>query len=130
MKDNFEKAAAASNLPVVRLKDWIFVPSKTRNNLRSRIRSQVADHIMQNLDILSLLPFSMDELINHLDSLGFDWENLGTHHIDHKKPKSMFKFKSFGDKSFQDCWSLKNLQPLPAKENLKKQAKDIYGENG
>ena len=70
-----------------------------------------------------LLPYSLEELINHLESRfkeGMTWDNYGEWHVDHIKPMSSFNIQSPEDKSFQECWSLGNLQPLWGKENLSK----------
>ncbi len=64
--------------------------------------------------------FSIDELILHLDNEGMDWDKFSETHIDHIAPKSSFKFKDFTDTEFIECWSLNNLRPLSAKENLRK----------
>lgn len=64
------------------------------------------------------------EEIRHLEAqfnIFMSWENYGSEwHIDHKKPKSLFHFKTKEDNEFKRCWSLDNLQPLEAKFNLQK----------
>ena len=70
------------------------------------------------------LPYSREELKKHLEKQ-FDehmtWDNHGTYwHIDHIKPHVMFNYDSLDHPDFQKCWDLKNLQPLEARENLKK----------
>lgn len=74
--------------------------------------------------IKDLLGYSFEELVNHLEKQfldGMTWENYGkAWHIDHIIPKSWFKFNNADDPEFRRCWSLSNLQPLWAKENLKK----------
>jgi len=56
---------------------------------------------------------------------GYGWKDFlnGDLHIDHIVPQSAFNFRSHTDMDFRRCWSLKNLQLLPAKENIIKQAK-------
>lgn len=56
---------------------------------------------------------------------GMTWEkfNSGDIHIDHITPKSWFSYTSVNDLSFKKCWSLQNLQPLWAKDNLTKSNK-------
>jgi len=51
------------------------------------------------------------------------WLNYGKWHIDHKKPKSLFKYNSYNEQAFKDCWSLANLQPLWAHDNISKSNK-------
>lgn len=80
-----------------------------------------------NQSILSYLPYTMEELKLHLESK-FDqnmtWENYGSYwHIDHIVPQSHFIFASMSDENFQKCWSLENLQPLEAAQNIRKSNK-------
>lgn len=70
---------------------------------------------------ISGMPFTIGELKSHLESLfteGMSWDNYGKWHIDHIKPCSLFNHEIKSD--FIECWSLKNLQPLWASENIKK----------
>ena len=72
-----------------------------------------------------IVDYTVEELKKHLESKfkdGMNWENYGFNgwHIDHKKPKSWFRFSSFEDAEFKKCWALSNLQPLWAKDNLSK----------
>lgn len=54
---------------------------------------------------------------------GMSWGNHGEWHIDHKRPIASYDFSSADDPAFKECWSLENLQPLWAKENLSKGAR-------
>jgi len=56
---------------------------------------------------------------------GMTWEKYlkGEIHIDHIIPISLFNIISIKSKGFKKCWSLENLQPLWAKDNLKKKNK-------
>lgn len=78
-----------------------------------------------------LLRYTTEDLIKHLESnfeKWMSWDNYGAYrrggekkwHIDHIKPKSLFKYKTPEDPEFKECWGLKNLQPLEAVENIKK----------
>lgn len=72
----------------------------------------------------SIVGYSTDDLMKHLEKQ-FDnrmsWSNYGPYwHIDHIKPKSLFKYESELDEEFRKCWALDNLQPLEAKQNIKK----------
>jgi hypothetical protein len=72
-----------------------------------------------------LVGYSTIELIEHLEKQfkpGMDWSNYGKYgwHIDHIIPISSFEFSSTEDIDFKLCWSLKNLQPLWAEDNLRK----------
>ncbi len=72
-----------------------------------------------------LVDYTPQDLKNHIESLfteGMTWEKFcnGEIHLDHKIPKSWFKYESPNDPEFKKCWALENLQPLWAKDNLKK----------
>jgi len=71
-----------------------------------------------------LVGYTVDQLKKHLEKRftdGMTWENYGTYwHIDHKTPISVFNFERSDEIDFRLCWSLKNLQPLEAIENMRK----------
>ena len=54
---------------------------------------------------------------------GMTWDNYGKWHVDHIIPISFFEYKTPMDVEFKMCWRLENLQPLWAKDNLKKGSK-------
>lgn len=71
----------------------------------------------------SIVGYTLADLKAHLESKfqpGMTWENYGEWHIDHIIPKRVFKFTSIDSEEFRKCWSLKNLQPLWAKDNIRK----------
>ena len=75
-----------------------------------------------------LAGYSVGELRVHLEKLfteGMSWELFmqGKIHIDHKIPISKFNYSSPADDDFKKCWSLDNLQPLWAIDNMKKGSK-------
>jgi len=73
-----------------------------------------------------LTGYSVEELMKHLESKfepWMNWGNYGKWHVDHIKPKSLFHYTSAEDKEFKECWSLNNLQPLEAIENIRKSNK-------
>jgi hypothetical protein len=55
------------------------------------------------------------------------WMNYGEWHIDHILPIDSFNFQSYEDYQFKECWSLENLQPLWAIDNIRKGNKIITG---
>lgn len=108
-------------------------------NVRERVRNQVkknqrggriGDHIRLALKrngnsprLEKLLGYSMSELRAHLESQftdGMTWEAFmrGEIHIDHKHPKSQYDMSNTLE--LISCWSLENLQPLWATDNLLK----------
>lgn len=85
--------------------------------------------------ILEYLPYSIQELKNHLESLFEPWMNWNNHgkyvniwddndqstwvwNIDHIIPQSDLRYTSMEDDNFKKCWSLDNLRPLSAKQNI------------
>jgi hypothetical protein len=73
-------------------------------------------HRDKSANTQTLLGYSATQLKEHLDSQGMDWEN---DHIDHIIPLSWFKKNT----PIHIVNDLRNLQPLSAKENLKKSNK-------
>ena len=75
----------------------------------------------------SLVGYTIEDLMNHLESKFEPWMNwdnqgigIGKWNLDHIKPKSLFKYESAEDEEFKKCWALSNLQPLDAIKNIKK----------
>ena len=76
----------------------------------------------------TLVGYTLDDLRAHLESQfapGMSWENIGEWHIDHRRPRSSFSFADHTDPQFLECWSLANLQPLWALDNLIKGARIV-----
>jgi hypothetical protein len=76
-------------------------------------------HRNKTANTKTLLGYSATQLKEHLDKQGMDWNN---DHIDHIIPLSWFK----KDTPIHIVNDLRNLQPLSAKENLKKS--NTFGE--
>jgi hypothetical protein len=72
----------------------------------------------------SLVGYTIEDLKNHLQkhfTKEMSFNNYGSYwHIDHIKPRCLFKYSSIEDKEFKECWSLNNLRPLEASENMSK----------
>lgn len=72
----------------------------------------------------NLMDYTIDQLKTHLEKMfkpGMTWENYGSYwEIDHIVPVAVFNFGKPEDLDFRLCWSLKNLQPLEARENREK----------
>ena len=95
--------------------------------LHSVMRSSIYRSLNGDKDNMSwekLVGYTKLDLKSHLESQfqeGMTWENAGTYwHIDHKVPMCMFNIISYHDEEFKKCWSLENLQPLLAEDNLRK----------
>lgn len=104
------------------------VRSTPKGNLNSTISKRMNESLRKGMKAgrhwESLVDFTVDQLKHHIEKLfkpGMTWENYGiAWHIDHKTPIAVFNFEKPEDIDFRLCWSLKNLQPLDAKENMSK----------
>lgn len=75
-----------------------------------------------------LVGYTREELCAHIERQflkGMSWKNIGKWHVDHIVPLSSFKFTSAEDLEFRAAWSLTNLRPLWAKDNIRKSDKRI-----
>ena len=106
--------------PIIRLNQNI--SGGIRSSLKSKGLSKKGRHWED------LVGYTSQELRDHLENLfqlGMTWRNMKEWHIDHVLPLSFFKYKSTDDVEFKYCWSLNNLQPLWAKDNIRKSNKII-----
>lgn len=90
-------------------------------NLTVRFNAHLRYALKNNTPTTSDLPYTLDELKSNLESKFTDdmsWDNMNEWHIDHIRPVSSFNFKSKKCNDFKECYSLTNLQPLWAKDNL------------
>lgn len=70
-----------------------------------------------------LVGYDLADLMQHLEPMftdGMTWDNYGEWHIDHIVPKSWFDYDSPDELAFMAAWSLENLQPLWAEDNMRK----------
>jgi hypothetical protein len=75
-----------------------------------------------------MVDYSVEELKAHMERQflpGMTWDNIGEWHIDHIVPLASFAYATHEDEEFKAAWSLTNLQPLWAQDNLKKNAKRV-----
>ena len=114
---------------------------KIRSNKRRRYREDPIFRLNHNISVAigdslkesnlsknrrhweDIVGYDKEDLQIYLESLfeaNMTWDNYGKWHIDHIIPLSFFKYKSTDDVEFKYCWSLNNLQPLWAEENLNK----------
>jgi len=75
-----------------------------------------------------LVNYTLEDLqkrLQHTMPNGYIWQDYlnGKLHIDHKIPISVFNFEKPEDDDFQRCFALKNLQLLPAIDNIIKSNK-------
>jgi hypothetical protein len=70
-----------------------------------------------------LVGYTPEQLRSHIEKRfkeGMTWDNYGKWHLDHIIPVTAFNFQTPNDIDFKKCWSLKNLRPLWARENISK----------
>jgi len=95
--------------------------NRMRAGIYAALRSNKAGHSWEHF-----VGYNVYALKQHLESKftkGMSWKNMDKWHVDHQVPKSFFKYNKPEDQEFQYCWSLDNLQPMWAKDNLIKHAK-------
>ena len=99
------------------------IPFKLRKNVSRTIsRALKKENGIKLASIKKYLQYSISELKKHLE-FQFDdnmkWENYGNYwHIDHIIPQSLLPYSSMEEENFKKCWSLNNLRPLEAKQNM------------
>lgn len=124
--DKREKLAAKKiGISVEEWKAKRKLKKNTRAILYHRLKRR-ALHKKKN-STFDILGYTVDDLKTHLERLfqpGMSWDNYGNEwHIDHIKPDVLFKYSEISSDEFKKCWSLDNLQPLWAKDNIAKSCK-------
>lgn len=126
----YEKKEGSKLLRRVRWKKYYKKEDfRLRTNISRMIRKCVFKD--ENSSILNYLPYTMEELKQHLESQFEDWMNWNnygkcsnveqrTWWIDHIIPQSKLPYDSMRHSNFKKCWSLENLRPLEKIENIKK----------
>ncbi len=79
----------------------------------------------------TLVGYTCGELKIHIENQfteGMTWEKYlsGEIQLDHKIPLAAFTFESADDVEFKNAWSIKNLQPMWAADNIRKSNKILY----
>lgn len=99
-------------------------------NLRTKVAARLRRMVLDKAGVTTelILGYSRHELVAHIErqfTKGMSWEKVlsGEIHIDHIIPVSSFACTSVNDPDFKACWSLGNLRPMWAKDNLSKQDK-------
>lgn len=140
-----EYVRRSSNKPEFKLKQKLN-GRKRRKNEEYRLRSNISRKInyqlhklgfsKNGLSTLEGLPYTMEQLKQHLESQfepWMNWDNYGKYYynkwddnnsstwvwqIDHIIPCSTLPYTSMEDENFKKCWALENLRPLSAKQNI------------
>jgi hypothetical protein len=148
-KNNTEKVLLINNKWRQENKDKInyYYRRKIKEDLNYKLRHYASVSVgaalrkvnkNKNGSVIKYLPYSIEDLKNHLESLfepWMSWNNWGvykketwndndsstwTWQIDHIIPQSMLLYDSMNHPNFKKCWSLSNLRPLSSKENILK----------
>lgn len=105
---------------------------RNKGNMRMRLNQSISSGVRASLADPKtkagrrweiLVGYTVNDLIDHLEKKflpGMSWENYGQWHIDHIIPLSAFSFETPDHYDFKRAWSLENLQPLWAKDNIAK----------
>lgn len=117
-KDRAAHAASEQrrrSTPKVRLEQAMYVG----------LRSGLANGAKAGRSTFVILGYTADELRAHLEAQfqpGMTWSNYGRGgwHVDHVLPLASFNYTTPDCPDFKVAWSLKNLQPLWAAENITK----------
>jgi hypothetical protein len=141
----YDKEYRKNNKEKINLKQRKYSKRRKSNDSSFKLRSRFSTSIWISLklsnsnkngsSILKYLPYTMNELKQHLEALfepWMNWNNWGrfsrswkdedqstwTWQIDHIIPQSDLPYTSMEDENFKKCWALENLRPLSAKQNL------------
>lgn len=110
-----------------RLANYNTPRGKLNSNISGGIRHSLRQGTKAGRHWEDLVGFTVIQLKKHLEKIfkdGMTWENYGTYWvIDHKIPIAKWNFDNPKQIDFHLCWSLKNLQPMEAKENMGKGAR-------
>jgi hypothetical protein len=107
------------------------IQKKIKQSMKSGISSRLKkrNSSKNKASTFKILSFSLKTLMEHLEKQFYPnpdtgetmtWDNYGKWHLDHVIPDSWFTYSSIEDEGFRKSWSLENLQPLWAKENIRK----------
>jgi hypothetical protein len=120
--ENYEAVCASRRSSSIKMRST--PKGKISVRMSKRIRDSLCRSPKAGRHWQTLVGFTLEQLQAHLEKQftpEMTWENYGTHwHIDHKIPIAVFNFETTDDIDFKRCWSLQNLQPLEAIENMSK----------
>jgi 5-methylcytosine-specific restriction endonuclease McrA len=138
MERRIAHSCGARKISISRFDGFVYnsVEHRIAKNFRKALRKCRQSKIsIKTDDFLSkYLGYTLKDLKSHLESRflpGMSWDNYGEWHIDHiiplkyKKENGQYywlpsSMKDINSEEFKSAWSLNNLQPLWAKDNIKK----------
>ena len=105
------------------VKEWkSFVRYAVYQRLKRGVQRGMKDKAA-NSNWSDYLGYSVGELIDHIESQftdGMGWHNMSEWHIDHVVPICAFDIQSADSEDFKRCYSLDNLMPVWAEDNMNK----------
>lgn len=102
---------------------------RLRNSISAAMSHSVKGSTRGGTSWERLVGYDTATLKRHLErqfARGMSWSNYGRWHIDHIIPVAHFRIRSVKSEAFQACWSLSNLRPLWARDNIAKRAKRVH----
>lgn len=127
------KAYKSRNQDSVRERARLYMRRKRVEDPKFRLRGAIAKlagcflkrrgQTKAGKSFFNAVGYSIEELVRHIEKQflpGMSWSNYGDWHLDHIVPNASFDYTSMQDSEFKACWSLSNLRPLWAIDNLKK----------
>ena len=135
-KREYDKQYREKNKERIRERDREKMRRRRKNNPEFRLKASISSAFHKFLngkkekptsEYLKDCGYTRKELMKHLENQ-FDqnmtWDNYGSYwHVDHIIPQSAFDYKN--EQHLRWCWSLENLRPLEASENILKADKII-----
>jgi hypothetical protein len=105
--------------------DLINPSIKLSRNIRTRIWHALKNKTPLDTQSMELIGCTIEQLKSHLEAqwiINMSWDNYGEWHIDHIKPLSKFDLNNIEER--YRAFNYTNLQPLWAKDNLRKSNKE------
>ena len=105
------------------VKEWkSFVRYAVYQRLKRGVQRGMKDKAA-NSNWSDYLGYSVGELVDHIESQftdGMGWHNMSEWHIDHILPIRSFDLDRVDSEDFKRCYSLDNLMPVWAEDNMNK----------
>lgn len=143
-KKIYDKIYRIKNKIKINQRTFTYIKNRRINDPIFRLRKNISYSIWYHLklndsskkeSIIKYLNYSIKDLKKHLESKfesWMNWSNYGTYssswddnnpltwrwNIDHIIPQSKLPYFSMEDDNFKKCWSLNNLRPFSAKQNI------------
>ena len=122
-KDSTSKRRKATYKRWMKEKPTFAINRRIKPALAHALKKQKISKTSKTYEILG---YDSEELISHLEAQfveGMNWEDSHLWHIDHIIPLNAFNYDSVDHPEFKVCWSLGNLRPIWAKDNMRKNDK-------